>query len=178
MLRFGLIVLLAMLLAGCGAGPANRPSVATLPPPAATSAPAEYVTAFENGLSIVVPGYWSSCFADPTLSIKAADGWKPLKQIVMEPHYVENEHRWGVFWCDYPVCSKVSLENPIRIDFPLYEYLGKHHASKDEAGTTLATGPAYRTVRPSGTVKIDVTYFVDAACSQARNYATTLDLPN
>jgi hypothetical protein len=174
------MLLLGVLLAGCGAGPAARPPEATLPPPTATSAPPETVTVLEDGLAIIVPGYVLSCVADPTLSIPAAAGWKPLENYILQSHYLDDTFKFVFGMCDIPVCSpRVSPENPIYIGFPLYEHLGeRQYTLENEAGTGTITVPDYRTIKPSGTVRLDVIYFLDQGCSQQRTYTTTRDLPN
>jgi len=179
MAKIGWILVLGMLLAGCGASPASRPPSSTLPPATATSAPLETVTVLADGLAIVVPGYQASCISDPTLSIPATGGWKPLEDFIMEHHYLDGTFKFVAAMCDVVVCSKVSPENPIRLGFPLYEYRGERtYLKNSEAGTYNLMVPDYRTVRPSGKVKLDVIYFLDQGCNQQRTYTTILDLPN
>jgi hypothetical protein len=178
MLRMISMIMLGMLLAGCGVSPAARPPEATLPPATATSAPPETVTVLADGLAIVVPGYQASCIGDPTLSIPAAAGWKPLEDFIMEHHYLDGTFKFVAAMCDVVVCSRISPENPIYLGFPLYEYLGERQYSlESEGGTGTITVPDYRTVRPSGTVKLDVVYFLED-CGQPQIYTTILDLPN
>jgi hypothetical protein len=179
MLRMVSMIMLGMLLAGCGVSPATRPPEATLPPATATSAPPETVTVLADGLQIIVPGYQASCIGDPTLSIPAGHGWKPLEDFIMEHHYLDGAFKFVAAMCDVVVCTKVSLEAPIYLGFPLYEHLGERKYLKtSEAGTFNLMVPDYRTVRPSGMVKLDVLYFLDDTCSQPQSYTTILDLPN
>jgi hypothetical protein len=89
MRRIGWMFLLGLLLTGCGVSPATQPSEATLPPapspilPTPTgAAPVGTIMVSPDSISIVLPGYWATCSADPKLSIPVADGWKPLENYI------------------------------------------------------------------------------------------------
>ncbi|ABX04816.1 MAG TPA: hypothetical protein DEF47_21625 [Herpetosiphon sp.] len=170
MRRFGWMLLL-ILTVGCSVNSKN-----SQPQPIITET-GEHVTVFPNYIAIVVPGYELTCLTDPVLSIQTADGWLPLEDFIMQPHYLDDKFNFVAGMCDEVGCNKINHEHPLAIGLPLYQHIGERKHLLDRTGE-IKMLPAYRMVSPTQTVKLDITYFLDDACSKQQTYSTTIDLSN
>ena len=167
MRRFGWMFLL-ILTVGCSVNSKN-----SQPQPIITET-GVHVTVFPNYIAIVAPGYELTCLNDPIASIQTANGWLPLEDFIMQPHYLDDILTTSFGMCDLAVCNKI---DQLGIPLKLYEYIGERKHLDDDTGM-IELIPAYRTVYPTQTVKLDITYFLDEACSKQQTYSTTIDLSN
>ncbi|WP_110516319.1 hypothetical protein [Herpetosiphon llansteffanensis] len=165
--RFGWMIVLLMMV-GCSVNSENSQQ------PIITES-GESVTVFSNYIAIVVPGYELTCFTDPILSIQNDTGWQPLEDFVMQPHYLDDKFNFFIGMCDLVGCDKIDHAHPLAVNLPLYEYVGERKHLSDLTGG-IEMLPAYRTVYPNQLVKIDVTYFLDADCTQQQTYTAIIDL--
>jgi hypothetical protein len=179
MLRLGYILLLGILLIGCGASPAAPPR--TAPPPASpTPSPAnEQVELTPDSVLIDLRGYIQAC-QDPT-RISAYDpvnGWREIEEPPRRKgatHYIDGKLIRSLT-CDVLSCVSLAVANqPLRISRTASEYIGNRRVTLVDTAQSI---PEYRSVELSGTIKIDVGYFLDEGCTQPQTYTTTLDLPN
>lgn len=168
MRRFGWMLLLTLAV-GCSVNAKNNQ-----PQPIITET-GESITIFSNYIAIVVPGYELTCLTDPVLSIQTANGWLPLEDFIMHPHYLDDKFNFVVGMCDVVGCNKINHEHPLAIGLPLYQHIGERNHLNDVTGM-IEPIPAYRTVYPTQTVKLDITYFLDDACTKQQTYSTTIDL--
>lgn len=165
MRRFGWMLLL-ILTVGCSVNANN-----SQPQPMITET-GEHITIFPDYIAIVVPGYELTCLTQQSLSIQTTDGWQPLEDFIMQPHYLDDKFNFVVGMCDLAVCNKI---DQLGIPLKLYQYVGKRNHLNDVTGM-IEPIPSYRTVYPTQTVKLDITYFLDDACSKQQTYSTTIDL--
>lgn len=167
MRRFGWIVLL-ILTVGCSVNSKN-----SQPQPIITEK-GEHVTIFPDYIAIVVYGYELTCLTRQILSIQTADGWLPLEDFIMGQHYLDDTLTTSFGMCDVVSCNKI---DQLGIPLKLYEYVGERKHLLDRTGE-IEMLPAYRTVYPTQTVKLDITYFLDDACTQQQTSSTIIDLSN
>ncbi|MCA0350448.1 MAG: hypothetical protein LCH85_00500 [Chloroflexi bacterium] len=111
------------------------------------------------------------------MSMQTANGWLPLEDFIMQPHYLDDKFKFVAGMCDVVVCDKIDHEHPLTIGLPLYQHIGERKYLLDQTGT-IEMRPAYRTVSPTQTVKLDLTYFLDDACSKQQTSSTIVDLSN
>lgn len=165
--RFGWMLLLTLTV-GCSVNVKN-----SQPQPIITET-GESITVFPDYIEIVVPGYELTCLTRQILSIQTADGWLPLEDFIMQPHYLDDKFKFVAGMCDVVSCNKI---DQLGIPLKLYEYVGERNHLNDVTGM-IEPIPAYRTVYPTQTVKLDITYFLDDACTKQQTYSTIVDLAN
>ncbi|XSG77640.1 hypothetical protein ACP8Y2_11615 [Herpetosiphon llansteffanensis] len=167
MRRFGWMIVL-LIMVGCSVNSENSQQ------PIITES-GESVTVFSNYIAIVVPGYELTCLAEPFLSIQTDAGWHRLEDFIMGQHYLDDQLTTSFGMCDDVGCNKIDQDHPVGINLKLYDHVGERQHLLDQTGA-IEMLPAYRTVYPNQLVKIDVTYFPDADCTQQQTYTTTIDL--
>ncbi len=121
----------------------------------------------DNILSVNITGYKPDCIEDPNIYLFEDGDWRWANDYLphMQEYYVD-----GDYWinrCDLIFCREI--EYPVEVELVEYEMVGNSSEWNYEGF------PEYESVVLHGKLKVEIGYYADEECDEARNYTVILE---
>ena len=135
-------------------------------------------TISNNTLSINLDGYWrTTCMAvPPSIYVKNGSSWrKANREIWRESPVYYVDGRINTPDCDVVYCKRIW---PFSVELVEYVKVGERAPPADRQyywGGKLNLVPDFKSYPLKGEVKVEMKYFADKNCTDARNFSATFN---
>lgn len=127
----------------------------------------------ENTFSVDLAGYGTNCSDGGVFYREEAGVWKEVSsQLPGKGMYYLEDEFLGYGACDYVRCEK--LKTPHTVSLIEYKEVGTK-ASPEDGGINGESVSVYKAVPLTGKLKIDVYYYGDENCTEAKTFSTVIE---